>query len=107
MTMTKPNIDDLFLQLRDQNHTVAHLNLEQRVWSRIASEMQETASTGAGLFGASRLSWRLSAGAVALAAGVGFLAATLAPPVAIAHPVSVESWMSPDVPLAPSTILGS
>ncbi|MFM1976474.1 MAG: hypothetical protein RL145_1320 [Pseudomonadota bacterium] len=104
--MTKPNIDDLLLQLRAQNQTAAHPTLEQRVWSRIASEGEETASTGSRLFGATRLSWRLSAGAVAFAAGVGFFAATLAPPVAVARPLAIESWMSPDAPLAPSTILG-
>ena len=104
--MTKPDIDDLLLSMRTQQASELPSDLEQRIWSGIALAGQETAGSAGFLSTGSRLGWRLSAGAVALAAGAGFLAATLAPPVAVARPVSVEGWMTPDAPLAPSTILG-
>jgi hypothetical protein len=104
--MTKPDIEDLLLSLRTQRATGLPIDLEQRVWARIALAGQETAGSAGFLSTGSQLSWRLSVGAVALAAGAGFLAATLAPPVAVARPVSIEGWMTRDAPLAPSTILG-
>jgi hypothetical protein len=104
--MMKPDIDDLLLSMRTQQATELPIDLEQRIWSKIARSSQETAGSAGFLSTSSRLGWRLSVGAIALAAGTGFLAATLAPPVAVARPVSVEGWMTPDVPLAPSTILG-
>ncbi len=104
--MTKPDIDDLLLSMRTQQTTELPIDLEQRIWSRIALASQKPAGSARFLSTSSRLSWRLSLGALALAAGTGFLAATPAPPVAVARPVSVEGWMSPDAPLAPSTILG-
>jgi hypothetical protein len=104
--MTKPDIDDLLLSMRAQQPTELPIDLEQRIWSKIARSDHETANSAGFLSTGSGLGWRLSAGAVVLAAGAGFLAATLAPPVAVARAVSVEGWMSPDAPLAPSTILG-
>jgi hypothetical protein len=104
--MPKPDIDDLLLSMRARQDLESTVDLEQRVWSRIALAGQETAGS-TGLFSTgSQLNWRLSAGAVALAAGAGFLSATLVPPMAVARSVSVEGWMTPDAPLAPSTILG-
>jgi hypothetical protein len=104
--MMKPDIDDLLLSMRTQQATELPIDLEQRIWSKIARSGQETAGSTGFLSTGSRLGWSLSAGAIALAAGAGFLAATLAPPVAVARPLAIESWMSPDAPLAPSTILG-
>jgi hypothetical protein len=104
--MTKPDIDDLLLRMRTQQATELPIDLEQRIWSKIARSGQETAGSAGFLSTGSRLGWRLSAGAIALAAGAGFLAAALAPPVAVARPASVEVWMTLDAPLAPSTILG-
>lgn len=104
--MSQLNIDDLLQRLADRADAGQTATLEQRVWSRIALENQVVRGP-IGLFqGGGHLGWRLSAGAIALAAGAGFLTATLAPPVASAREVNIEVWSSPDTPLAPSTILG-
>lgn len=99
--MDEGKLDGLLDGLTVRN--TASIDLESRVWTVIAQRDQEYRSGG---FASRGLNWRLASCAVAIAAGVGFVTATIAP-VANARPVqAIDSWTSAQSPLAPSDLLG-
>ena len=99
--MLRVVLDHRLLALKAQNTNV--VDVENRVWLAIACQESERSLSG---FGNALWSWRLATGAVAVAASVGFMAATLTP-TAQAKPIqALESWTSSQAPLAPSDLLG-
>jgi hypothetical protein len=99
--MRAPELDRLIGALGAQ--TTPQLEVEQRVWSKIA---QQGAMQNHGLSFNGSLGWRLSAGAIALAVSAGFIGATLTP-ITQTKPIrALETWVTPGTSIAPSTILG-
>jgi hypothetical protein len=100
--MNERDLDQLIGALRDM--PARQVDTEQRVWATIAkqSAMQEFRSPLNGTLG-----WKLSAGALALAVGAGFVTATLIPIAGAVKPTqALETWLTPGATMAPSTILG-
>jgi hypothetical protein len=100
--MNERDLDRLIGALRDM--PARRVDTEQRVWMAIAkqSALQEFSSLLNGTFG-----WKLSAGALALAVGAGFVTATMSPIAGAAKPThALETWVTPGTAMAPSTILG-
>lgn len=100
--MNERDLDRLIGALKDA--PALQMDIEQRVWLTIGkqSAMQDFKLQPSGTFG-----WKLSAGALALALGAGFLTATLIPIAGAAKPTkALETWVTPGTTMAPSTILG-
>ena len=99
--MPQIDLDNLLLALKTQS--MRRIDVEYRVWSAIARVRSDRNNN---IFGGALLSWRLATGVITLAASAGFMAAALSPADQTRPVQALESWTSPQGPLAPSVLLG-